>query len=537
MSIVIVGLMLTVLFSMAAFGVDLGAAFAERRHDQNTVDAAVMSGAVESVLGGGVVNQVVAEVRDKVEVTLGRSVSAAEWTACKDPDHLELTTKTLAYANPTISPVSECISFNAGFDRLRVRLPGQTTQAVFGPALGFDRLVTAAAAEAEVVPAYGGGAPPFLALEGTTKGDFACLRTGGNQSGEPINLLNGNGPGLPPTPGLRPDPCNSINYPVSSSTFGTVLPWGYERDCRQQDTDTKLGIAIGMDHLLGIFPGGYQPDPITGIDPRQRIDGGSNCTVAFPNTLMVDTGFTASLLRCALVSLKFDDLCENEYPRLRQGGNVQSTHKVVGEALDNVPPWTYLRPASELHAANAPAACVRLAASRTTDPFDLVTNGNGRYALWVVSHPLYADANWDAYDRYDDFDECLDSWPWGGPELFDESIGESPRFAFIPQVAEASLTGPTQLVHIEGFLPVYLFRLYIPSNNSLMCDPIDVRISPTYLVHDAGGSYSCGSTNDNIARVSSIVMACGMLPDVLCDKESNMPSSAGTDIYDFRLAE
>ena len=60
-SAVLVALVFGSLMIVAAFGVDVGQAYAERRHDQNTVDAAAMSGMVEAALGGGEINEVVAE--------------------------------------------------------------------------------------------------------------------------------------------------------------------------------------------------------------------------------------------------------------------------------------------------------------------------------------------------------------------------------------------------------------------------------------------------------------------------------------------
>lgn len=547
----LVALLLTTLLTASAFAVDLGAAFTERRHDQNTVDAAATSAAVEAVLGddddlsGTTLDEVVDEVVDKVNTTLGRTVSIADWEACTDGDQLERTAKELS-----LSPATDCISFSTGYSEVRVRLPDQEVPGFFGPALGFDQLTTSAAAQAEIEVARGSGAPPFIALENATKGDFVCLRTGGNQNSEPITLMQGNGPGPDPhngpTPSLQKDPCDSTQYPVDSSTFGTVNPFAYET-CQQGNDEIKIAIAVGMDHLLGVFPGGYDPDG-DGFDARERIDGGNNCTVAMPNTLKVDTGFSAQSLRCALVSLSYADLCENEYPRLRQGANVQNTYLVVNEPFDNVPPWEYLRTAADLNADGAPIACQIVAAARDwDDTVDMSSHPD--FDDFDDVYPNHQDAHWDHYDLFDFFtsklpvylddtgnpvSSCMQAWTAGDPELFEEEIGSSPRFAFIPQVAEAVLTN-NSYVHIEGFLPVFLFRMYISDNNSTMCDPLDARIT-TYKIHDAGHEYSCGANNQNIDRLSSLVFACGMVPSTLCNKESGMPATYGLDIYDIRLS-
>lgn len=572
-SAILFALMLTVMLTVSAIAVDLGAAYSERRHDQNTADVAAMSGAVEAVHGGGVINDIVAEVGDKVNTTLGRAVTEQEWTDCKDPDQLARNTIELQDANPTIDPATECISFSQGFDRVRVKLPPQQAIGVFGPSLGFGNISTSAAAVAQIETPDGAGGPPFIAFENAKKGDFVCLRTGGAENAEPENLMTGNGPGNPPSVSSSLDPCHSANYGVSSSTFGTVKPHAYEDACNQRDIEIKLAIAVGMDHILGVFPGGFDTvaqdtdgdgridipgDPAPGAvagdgyDSRQRIDGADNCNAAFPNTLEVDTGFSAQNLKCALLSPQNSDLCENEYPRLKQGAGWPSGYTVVGETFDNTPLWEFLRPAATLETEGAPKSCVIVAMAAQDDDamgyFNLnAPTLNGKYQQFTQQYPNWRGQYWDPYDLFDWMDQCLDDWDLGAtpqdadPELFELSIGSYPRFAFIPQVAEDTLTGPTQLVHIEGFLPVYLNRLYIPTSGSetarTMCGPYDTRVSERYLVHDAGQPWSCGNGNDNIARLSALVMACGMVSDELCDKDSQLPRTAGLDVHEFRLVE
>lgn len=565
-SAVLFALMLTAILSMSAVAIDLSAGYTERRHDQNTADVAAMSGAVQAVLGGGVVDDVVTEVRAKVDTTLGKQVTDEEWLACKDPDHLDLTTVSLATANPTIDPKTECISFSAGFDLVRVKLPPQEAIGVFGPALGFGNITTSASAVAQVEASNGAGAPPFIAFENAKKGDFICLRTGGSENAEPENLFQGNGPGVAPTLSTALDPCHSANYGVSSATFGTVKPYAYKDGCTSPgNTEIRRAIAIGMDHLLGVFPGGFDTTadtagiPNDGQDTRQRIDGGDGCKKAYPNTLQVDTGFTAQLLRCALLSPSNDNLCVNDVPRLKQGAGHQSTYLVTAETFDNTPLWDFFRPARALHDEEAPPACVIVAmAAQDTggstpdvDYFDLTKPTRvDDYKWFYDQYPSWRGAFWEPYDFFDWTDKCLDDWEPGldpstglpkDPVLFTVDIGNYPRFAFIPQVAESTISGTGALVHIEGFLPVYLNRLYIPTSGSTtarnMCGPYDERTSQRYLVHDAGQPWSCGENNDNIARLSSLVLACGMVSDELCDKESELPKTAGLDVYEFRLVE
>ena len=53
------------------------------------------------------------------------------------------------------------------------------------------------------------------------------------------------------------------------------------------------------------------------------------------------------------------------------------------------------------------------------------------------------DADWDHYDRYDAFTKCLEDWdPATDPVLFTSALALSPRFAFIPKVAESGDQAP-----------------------------------------------------------------------------------------------
>lgn len=547
---IIVALVLTSLLTMSALAVDLGSAFTERRHDQNTVDAAVMSAAVESVLGGGVVNDVVAEVREKVNVTLGRSVSAEAWSTCKDPGQLHHTTRELQSGNPTISPVSDCISFSITFDRVRVRLPDQEAMSVFGSALGFDKIKTNASAVAQIQAPGGIGAPPFVALSTATQGDFVCLRTSDNP--QPQTLLNGMGPGAAPVAGLRADPCDKTVYDTSSENYGTLQPYRYLDGCKQQNSDVEVAISLGIDHIMGYFPKGYDPlsaDPEKSVE---RLDGGAGCTVAFPNTFYVDTGFNAQGLKCALISLD-GSLCNGVSPRLHQGPFLQTIYKFAGQKMDNAPPWRFLRSALDLYVDAAPDECVFLAASRTEDDFDpMAVSPPLRYyqaptSYTATGEPLtfstidmatISDADWDHHDRYDAFIQCLEKWdPLTDPELFTEDLASSPRFAFIPKVAESGLYKVSK-VHIESFLPSFMYRLYqAKSSGTAPCDAKDPRPSVPFFTHDAGQQLSCGASNQNVDRLSSIMFACGMVSDLLCNKSTGAPDFGGQDIYDFRLAE
>lgn len=538
-SAIIFALLLSVLMMTSAFAVDIGQAYAERRHDQNTVDAAVMSGLVKGLLDGGSIEGVVREVRDKVDTTLGRTVSDEEWLSCTDGGQLHFNTQELQVANEVISPATQCISFNETFEELRVKLPDQEVEGIFSPAVGFENLHVSAAANGSI--SSGTGGLPFVALSTATHGDFVCLRT--SSAKQPLPLAEGNGPGAPATfpadgaPGSRPDPCDKDEFDVDSQRFGTLKPFRYKDGCTQQNTDWEIAVAIGLDHPMGVFPEGYleypPPPPADGSpDPYEiRYDGApftgttaERCATAYPNTFELDEGLNAGGLSCSLI-LNAGDLCNGITPRLQAGPRATTNpHALLGETyFDNSGPWDFLRDSDELAAEGSPQSCVDLAASRslTVDP----------------SSALY----WDHYDKFDALIDCLHRWnretaPGSGvfyPDnvLFTDEVGESARFGFVPQVYEDALD--VDYVHIEGFLPVFMYRLYIQQSGS-MCDPADTR-STQLMVHDAGQMHACGGTNKTIDRLASIIFACGMVSKDLCAKPTELNASSGRDIYDFRL--
>ncbi|MFP5580193.1 MAG: pilus assembly protein TadG-related protein [Acidimicrobiia bacterium] len=541
-SALLFAVLLTAMLGVSALAVDVGAAYTERRHDQNTADVAVMSGAVEAVLGGGIIDDVVDEVRQKVNVTLGKTVTPAEWLACEDDEQLDHTARELAAANEVISPVTDCISFSRTFEEVRVKLPRQKAIGVFGPSLGFGDIHVTAGANAQIESATGG--LPFVALATATKGDFVCLRT--SSAKEPLPLANGGGPGVPasyPTenpsdPTVRADPCHSEEFDTESENFGTLLPYRYE-DCSQQNVEVEQAISIGLDHPMGIFPHGYYATPpVPSTDPtydeyRERIDGApftgpvAGCQTAYPNTFELDSGLNASGLNCALMGNGDDTTCNGVPARLRVGDYVQETGgALLGRVdFDNSAPWDFLRDSASLEADGSPPECVSVAANRD-------------------------NPDWDQYDRYDALITCLKKWGqwipdgnegdgndfyWPENELFTAEIGLSGRFGFVPQVAEESLADVDE-VHIEGFLPIFMYRLYIQEPGS-MCDPLDPRNGSGLKVHDAGVPWNCAASNGTVDRLASIIFACGMVPDALCNKSTGEPQYAGKDIYEFRLVK
>jgi hypothetical protein len=239
--------------------------------------------------------------------------------------------------------------------------------------------------------------------------------------------------------------------------------------------------------------------------------------------------------------------CDGIPLRFHQGEHVPSTDKLVGEKMDNAPPWDFMRPAQELYDASFPADCVAVAASRPDDedafPLVDVAGTDPDFAAYLLG----SDENGEHYDRFDALFSCVNLWGtektagsgvfYPEEELFTTELGTSPRLAFIAQVYEDHLDSQTTYVHIEGFVPSFMYRMYT-SSVTTMCDPADGRATK-YGVHDAGQQLSCAEAKGQakVDRLASLILACGMVTDDLCNKDTDLPVSAGLDIHEFRLTK
>lgn len=537
LALVLMALTLVVLMIFAAFAVDLGAVYNERRLDQNGVDAAAMSGGVIAMKTGDI-QDAVDEVLAKVVSEVDSSITTADWTSCNDPDSLARTAATLA----SVTPDTDCISWSSDFEEMRVRLPDQVVNTSFARVIGINSLTTRAFAHIEFEPMNEGGAAlPFVVLASAGAGDHICIRT--SSAGNPPTMMSGNGPNVPATVGAAPayaDPCDDAVYDPASSTFGSILPRDYEGGCDQQNENVRLAIIDGYDHPTGFFgdPDDNNPPPFTippGLTASQaqtlrqstyadvRIDGpGPQCTTFMPNTLALNTGLSNSDLRCAFISPSNSNVCENRTARLQQGSNVSSSNIFTGERLDNVAPWAYFTSNS-----NLPTSCTTLR-----------SNVNS--------------SSWDFYDKREEFIDCLNDFnPNTHDELFTDAIGNSPRFGYVPQIAEARLceqqTGSQcnslSFIHVNSYAPIFINKLYAKQgNNQLGCEVLDPRLHSWYM-HEAGQVYpagNCGPTNSALDRASAFVLDCRMLPKTVCDPElvPGVPGNPGgtVSIVNLRLS-
>ncbi|MFZ6003845.1 MAG: pilus assembly protein TadG-related protein [Actinomycetota bacterium] len=518
LAIPLVALSLVILMVFAAFVLDLGLVYTERRNDQNSVDAAATSGAVQLLRvqsAQAAVDEIVAKVNDDLE----RTVSNSEWTACSDPANLTRTAVTLA-----LTPATDCISFSAGFDRVRVRIPNQTINTTFGRVVGLNSFTSSAFAEVSTTPA-GGGALPFVVTSLNGPGDQICLRTDGTGGDEP--------PDQPPPPddpygqGFQLDPCNEQSFDTHEGGRGTIKPYFYV-GCNRPTGNQSIvdAIMVGMDHQIGVFDPEVTLAPgasanLLDSNPGARIDGGGGCTVALPNTVDIDTGLTAQLLRCSLLEVP---CASGSSATSGQSGRLSgpiATAEFAELGVNDTALWDYFVGSLP---SGSPASCT-VAKSNLTE----------------------------FYLRRAALRDCLTNWTSG--QLFTDDIADQKRLGFVPRIAERGLcdtqpnppsdpdcqgNGPLSNVHVNNFSPVYIDGLY--QDNAGICDltnPATPLLSTTWAIHYPGKGMKCGdsSGSDVIHRVSGIVVPCGALPGTVCDPTSNPPFPDPIGLARIRLVK
>jgi len=143
---VLVAVLSTVLFVVAAMVVDLGLARDTRRQAQNAADAASLA-AANALYGNGTTPRFTAAVQAAKDfAALNYGVSEAAWSTCGDADALR-------YA----SPATACVSFQSSVDparvqsrpdTVRVRIPVRHVRTSLGALAGVSSIPVASQAEA-----------------------------------------------------------------------------------------------------------------------------------------------------------------------------------------------------------------------------------------------------------------------------------------------------------------------------------------------------------------------------------------------------
>jgi hypothetical protein len=208
-SAILIALCLVLFLGMAAFAIDLGFGFNERRNDVTAADMGVMAGAVSSLgTNSQVRDQILSFTRQNLPTTYSNAQWRTLWEGCTDPELATLNSTGFGFiplAPPPGWTVSSpwCISIDpAGF--VRVRLPNQVINTVFGRAIGTSQFAANADAIARWNSRGGGGILPFALV--STGLMFVC---GMQAAGSPRSLATGlmpgtSGPSNLPSTGTSP---------------------------------------------------------------------------------------------------------------------------------------------------------------------------------------------------------------------------------------------------------------------------------------------------------------------------------------------
>lgn len=291
--------LIVVLLGFAAFAVDLGIEWNQRRQAQTSADAGVLAGGWE--MGGDVTvvrDTVQAYVRRNLDTTYADGDWVALWATCVDADRP---------AGFTAVPGTDCISIDAGSGLLRVRVPTQTSPSVFSAVFGVTELNVSASAVARVNQA---GVRPFAMPAGAGTGEH-CLQQ--------------------PPGGHAELPCDG----PEDGNFSSLFSPRYSQGCPGNKNDALvLNIVRGIDHDLSSWDTG---DPYV-------LDG---CPNLYPNRVETDTGFFPKEITEALITGS-PLLGAGDVPVLQRGEFATRNVIISGTSysLDNRPLWRYLLPNS-----------------------------------------------------------------------------------------------------------------------------------------------------------------------------------------------
>ena len=169
------GMLMIFLLTVAAFAIDLGNVRQTQVNLQGAVDLAALAGAQDLP---ETLDATTAAL-DSVELNIGLPRSA--WNGCTDPDALAIVA-----VHPDVTG-SNCISFNAELTIIRVTLPGQAVQTFFGGAIGVDEFTVTTSAEAAAIVARSGTIIPATVSAAVDPG-LRCVETSGANTGCPTHV-------------------------------------------------------------------------------------------------------------------------------------------------------------------------------------------------------------------------------------------------------------------------------------------------------------------------------------------------------------
>jgi hypothetical protein len=484
---IFVAFAMVLLLGIAAIAIDLGMGFNERRLDQTTADNSALAAGVELIVSGSLqsaVDSALAYTNDNLD----RTVTVTDWEGCEDPDALEIT---------ATSPETECISFGpsssgVAFNRIRVKIPGQTTDAAFSRILGSIGITTSAEAEVQLEDTLAGGAFPAAVFNGAGAGGEFCIKTG-------TGSANAASCGAP-----------------STGDFGNFQPYFYSEispgnpksQCASGNQPGALArvMADGMDHQLGV----------TESAPGDRING-AECPQdpgpAFPNRVDSGSGYSNNDITDGLIKGgSYDGSYTGRLTR-KDWGATYGTASIFGNNVDNRPLWRYIDTSIGL-----PPVCQDAANGPNTTNGDPVQNA--------------------AYDQaHQDMLACLSVAP---DSLFVSDLYDSPRLTIVPEYHQSSPLGNNACCYdIKDFVPVFINGIWTDNGPQWTCDGGMINDpAADYCKHEPGRTgqiHITAAGQQKVDSASAIVLSCDVLPGVEDPAEKCKRVEVGGEIVDIFL--
>lgn len=467
-SAILIALCLVLFLGMAAFAIDLGFGFNERRNDVTAADMGVMAGAVSSLgTNSQVRDQILSFTRQNLPTAYSNAQWQTLWEGCTDPELTALNTTGFNFI-PVVPPTGWtvgspwCISIDpAGF--VRVRLPNQVINTIFGRAIGTSQFAANADAIARWNSRSGGGILPFALVSTAADGTHVCLRdAAGGHAEEPCD-----GP-------------DAGNFGALESPLYGNIALGTTQNCTGSPKKDLLSIniAIGLDHRIVPDANGLVSDEKR--DTCTVIAGGET-----PDTLNTFQGLSSG----AQEGLATGPVPGGYTPRLQQGTNPK--RNVFGSNLDDRPLWYYLDDTLTGVSAGGtiPDSCVRSTFNNALPPQE-----------W------YDPVGPDNAESWQHMSRCLLDYVAmgaGTPIMFLETIGDSPRFSYVPQFWESTLPAGNGFLHVLRFKSTWLQASWWKKSAT------DIRV-----FHPGEGGASDFTTGGNweLIQISGMVLPDRALP-------------------------
>ncbi len=471
-------ILIVILFVFAAFAVDLGAAWAERREAQTAADAGVMGAALEFLVAppdeDGIYDLVSTYVNANVD---GSGFTFDDWDSCADPDRPSGYAP-LGDSGAWDSPENglsfdniDCISVKqAGAEPaiLRVRLPIQDMPTAFARIIGINTIDVTAFAEAEILINESSDILPFSL---------------------PANPVDNECLGTPPSGQLPPDvaPCTG----PASGNFGMLNIWWFGASNDTHDTlgsgcpskppfgtRTPYNLSVGIDHPISTWPNTDDDEitydgPAVGVNQPNNHPGAESCDSfandVVPYVIQTNTGNTVSELEEGFFG-------SGGYGTQNLPGRLRQTSPTL-PAVPSVP--------------NLPISTVadRITFQENTGSYTVDNIGLWEYLDFPSIHNA-SECHRDAFEDAggvdlvgraltDQMQLCLAESSPKAP-LFRDEILDSPRFAVVPRLNYATgAQAGTQWWAIMEMVPIYLqttwFECKSPTKDCLFA-PTDFDI-------------------------------------------------------------